>query len=185
MTVDEYLAEVERLLPGAADILRPYVTDEASLAQMGTPVEIVARMKDQHVHLDALVLPDGTTVVATSFNPAYEREAAPDFGLYLDDRWDPPWPHAKVDWPDFGLPADADDFVAALEDVLARARQGAVVELGCLGGHGRTGTALACLAALAGVDGDPVEWVRSTYCAEAGETPEQEAYARQTRRSPR
>ena len=185
MTVEEFLAEVERLLPGAADIVRPYVTDEASLAQMGTPADLVAHMKAQHRHLDAVALPDGTTVVAVSFNPAYERDTAPDFGLYLDERWDPPWPHAHVDWPDFGLPADVDAFVAALEDVLARAGRGEVVELGCLGGHGRTGTALACLATLAGDEGDPVAWVRSTYCERAVETPEQEAFARQTRRSPR
>ena len=139
----------------------------------------------QHVHRDAVTLPDGTTVVAVTFTPAYERDAAPDFGLYLDERWSPPWPHAHVDWPDFGLPADPAGFSAALEDVLARARAGDVVELGCLGGHGRTGTALGCLAALVGVDGDPVDWVRATYCEKAIETAAQEAFVRQTRRSPR
>jgi hypothetical protein len=139
----------------------------------------------QHVHLDAVALPDGTTVVAVSFDPSYERETSPAFGLYLDDRWDPPWPHAHVDWPDFGLPSDPDAFVAALEGVLARARRGEVVEVGCLGGHGRTGTALACLAALTGIEGDPVEWVRSTYCDHAVETDDQAGFARQTRRSPR
>ncbi|MEN3273198.1 MAG: hypothetical protein V7636_1959 [Actinomycetota bacterium] len=185
MTVEEYLAEVERLLPGAADIVRPYIEDESSLARLGTPAEVVARMKAQHRHLDAVTLPDGTTVVAVSFSSAYERDAPPDFGLYLDERWDPPWPHAHVDWPDFGLPADPDAFVAALEDLRVRSRRGEVVELGCLGAHGRTGTALACLAVLAGVDGDPVDWVRSTYCDKAVETDEQAAFARQTRRSPR
>jgi hypothetical protein len=185
VTVEEYLAEVEQLLPGAADILRPHIVDESSLAQLGTPAEIVARIQQQHVHLDSVNLPDGTTVVAVSFNPAYERDGVPDFGLYLDERWDPPWPHAHVDWPDFGLPNDADAFVAALEELLARARRGEVVEIGCLGGHGRTGTALACLAVLAGAVGDPVDWIRATYCERAVETPEQEAFARQTRRSPR
>jgi hypothetical protein len=138
-----------------------------------------------HVHRDAVVLPDGTRVVAVSFNPAYQRETPPDFGLYLDGAWDPPWPHAHVAWPDYGLPENVGAFVAALDDLVARARRGEVVELGCIGGHGRTGTALACLAALTGVEGDPVEWVRSTYCDHAVETPEQEAFARQTRRSPR
>lgn len=51
------------------------------------------------------------------------------------------------------------------------------VEVGCLGGHGRTGTALACLAVLAGHPaGDAVAWVRSGYCAKAVETPGQEAF---------
>ena len=53
------------------------------------------------------------------------------------------------------------------------------VELGCLGGHGRTGTALACLAVLSGVPApDATAWVRSAYCNEAVETPEQEAFVR-------
>jgi hypothetical protein len=36
----------------------------------------------------------------------------------------------------------------ALELLLDRARAGQRVEIGCYGGHGRTGTALACLAIL-------------------------------------
>jgi protein-tyrosine phosphatase len=61
--------------------------------------------------------------------------------------------------------------------VRARAHAGELVEIGCLGGHGRTGTALACLAVLSGVPaGDAVGWVRATYCAKAVETDEQEAF---------
>ena len=63
-----------------------------------------------HHHRDAVVLPDGSTVLAASLigpDPD-ERVDPPDFGLYLDDRWDPPWPHTHARWPDFGLPADVD-----------------------------------------------------------------------------
>ncbi len=53
------------------------------------------------------------------------------------------------------------------------------VEIGCYGGHGRTGTALACLAVLCGQAPDEaVSWVRGTYCERAVETDEQEAFAR-------
>ena len=49
--------------------------------------------------------------------------------------------------------------------------------MGCLGGSGRTGTVLACMAVLAGVPGDEaVAWVRGAYRAQAVETPEQEAW---------
>ena len=62
---------------------------------------------------------------------------------------------------------------------LDRARAGEVVEVGCLGGHGRTGTALACLAVLAGHPADDaVAWVRRTYCDRAVETDEQADYVR-------
>lgn len=116
---------------------------------------------------------------ATSFPlSGYQRERPPDFGLYLDPRWQPPWPHQHVDWPDFGLPADHQALVGLLDDLMARARAGDMVEVGCLGGHGRTGTALACLAVLAGLTEDPVDWVRANYCGHAVETDEQVEFAR-------
>jgi hypothetical protein len=131
---------------------------------------------ERHVHRSPVTFVDGTTVTGVSFaaqNP-YHRETAPSFGLYLDERWAPPWPHTHVEWPDFGVPADLDSFCAALADALERARRGEIVELGCLGGHGRTGTALACLAILSGTPpNEAVEWVRANYCEKAVETDEQ------------
>jgi protein-tyrosine phosphatase len=117
-------------------------------------------------------------VTAATFDPVdpYTRDRPPDYGLYLDPAWLPPWPHSHLDWPDFGVPDEA-LLAAALRDVVARARAGQAVELGCLGGHGRTGTALACLAILTGVpSGDAVAWVRAAYCADAVETAQQEAF---------
>ena len=75
------------------------------------------------------------------------------------------------------MPADGGAVARTLRAVLERARSGQDVEVGCLGGHGRTGTTLACLAALAGHPArDAVAWVRSGYCTKAVETPEQEAF---------
>jgi protein-tyrosine phosphatase len=132
-----------------------------------------------HVHRTSVTLIDGTVVVGVTFleDDPYSREASPTFGLYLDERWSPPWPHSHVDWPDFGLPADPDAFGVALRDALARASHGERVEVGCLGGHGRTGTALACLAVLAGTPAsEAVAWVRANYCDHAVETGAQEAF---------
>ena len=132
-----------------------------------------------HRHRDVVVLPSGADVVAVSFHTAdpYARDETPDFGLYLDGRWQPPWPHAHVDWPDFGVPADEQALVAALREVVHRAQAGQRVEVGCLGGHGRTGTALACLAVLGGVPaGEAVAWVRARYCDKAVETDDQAAF---------
>lgn len=101
----------------------------------------------------------------------YVRDHTPDFGLYLDERWDPPWPYEFFDWPDFGVPDDLDALRRALNDLLERARQGEQVEVGCLGGHGRTGTALACLAVMTGTPNEEaLEWVRANYCPKAVET---------------
>jgi hypothetical protein len=131
-----------------------------------------------HAHRDEVTFADGTTVVGVRFlvDDPYTRDPVPTFGLYLDRRWAPPWNHAHLRWVDFGVP-DATELRVALEDVLDRARRGELVEVGCLGGHGRTGTALACLAVLTGTPpGEAVAWVRAVYCEKAVETDEQREF---------
>jgi protein-tyrosine phosphatase len=116
--------------------------------------------------------------VSFDSNDPYGREAQPDFGLYLDQRWSPPWPHDHVEWPDFGVPPNSADLRTKLVQLLQRSQTGELVELGCLGAHGRTGTALACLAVIAGVPAsDAVDWVRRSYCNQAVETAEQMSFA--------
>jgi protein-tyrosine phosphatase len=132
-----------------------------------------------HRHRTVVVLPDGTEVTAVSFDARdpYARDRPPDYGLYLDSRWQPPWPHDLLDWPDFGVPDDAAPVDTALRALLDRARAGERVEIGCLGAHGRTGTALAGLAVLSGQPAsEAVGWVRDNYCERAVETAEQEAF---------
>jgi hypothetical protein len=125
-----------------------------------------------HRHRTRVVLPNGAAVLGVSFDPSdpYERATTPDFGLYLDPRWQPPWPHELLEWPDFGLPATP-ALCRALRSLHERAQAGQRVEIGCLGGHGRTGTALGVLAVATGCPpGDGVAWVRAHYCPEAIET---------------
>ena len=101
------------------------------------------------------------------------------FGLYLDARWQPSWPADLIEWSDLGLPDDAESAARKIEDAFMRARRGELVEIGCVGGSGRTGTVLACMAALAGVPpAEAVAWVRHAYKAEAVETVEQEEWVR-------
>src|SRR3954451_16454765 len=124
-----------------------------------------------------VVFPDGTSVRASSIAERDDAAGRRDFGLYMDDRWAPTWPAQLIDWPDFGLPPDREQAAAQIRDAFVRAKSGEVVEVGCLGGLGRTGTVLACMAVLAGVDSaDAVGWVRENYRAEAVETAEQEAW---------
>ena len=86
----------------------------------------------------------------------------------------------RVDVPDFGLPDEA-ALRAALTAMLAalRAAPDGTYHIGCKAGLGRTGTAMACLAIMAGaVEGDPVAWLRAAYNPEAIETPAQEDFVR-------
>jgi hypothetical protein len=173
--VDDLRAEVERVEDIAAPFQYFLHTARIRLAHA------TGTLPPGHVHLDDVPMPDGSTIRAVSFaaDAPYERERAPDFGVYLDERWSPPWPHEHIDWPDFATPADAAAAIAALERALERARSGEVVEVGCLGGHGRTGTALACMAVLAGASPRAaVAWVRENYCDRAVETLSQDEFVR-------
>ncbi|HXK18031.1 MAG TPA: protein-tyrosine phosphatase family protein [Polyangiaceae bacterium] len=95
----------------------------------------------------------------------------------MDERWEPTWPAEIIAWPDFGLPAFPEQAASQIQRTFARARDGETVEIGCLGGLGRTGTVLACLAVLAGVDPqEAVAWVRRNYKSNAVENDEQEMW---------
>jgi hypothetical protein len=127
--------------------------------------------------------PDGTEVLAHGRLEVVppERPRNPDAALYLDSRWatDPgvTWPYTLIPWDDFEPPEDEEELFRALDTIWATARRGKLVEIACDGGTGRTGTALACLAVLAGIQpGNAVGWVRENYHPWAVEVPEQEAF---------
>ncbi len=90
--------------------------------------------------------------------------------------WAPP-PCIGIEWPDCGIPAISPEWW----DELASAIRGLKGNIGlcCMGGHGRTGTMLAILAAKLGKvkKGDcPVDWVRERYCKKAVESTSQLDY---------
>jgi len=124
-----------------------------------------------------VTFPDGSRVRAASLADRLADDPERAFGLYLDKRWAPTWPADVITWPDFGLPSEPDVAAQQITDAFLRARRGELVEVGCLGGSGRTGTVLACMAVLAGVPPqEAVPWVRGAYRREAVETAEQEAW---------
>jgi len=121
--------------------------------------------------------PDGTTVAAAPLASSRADDPLRDYGLYCDPAWAPTWDADLIDWPDFGIPTDRSEAVRLIVAAFRRAEAGERVEVGCIGGLGRTGTVLACMAILSGVPAsEAVEWVRSNYDERAVETPEQEAW---------
>jgi hypothetical protein len=127
----------------------------------------------------AIRLPDGSLVRGRGLRHGTPAGAAPGYGLYLGSarlrrRHDGElaWPHQWIDWPDFLLPRDRDAAVTAIRAVHDRIRSGEHVEVACGGGVGRTGTVIACLAVLAGVEpAEAVAWTRANYDRRAVETP--------------
>ncbi|MEV0345237.1 protein-tyrosine phosphatase family protein [Nonomuraea sp. NPDC050680] len=141
----------------------------------------------------ALQLPDGTWIRGRGLRHPLPEGPVPDFGLYLgSDRLrrrhesELRWPHAWIQWPDFLLPRDHDLAVRHIRALHERARAGAAVEVACGGGVGRTGTVVACLAVLAGLDpAEAVAWTREHHHHRAIETPWQRRWVLRFPPSPR
>jgi hypothetical protein len=127
----------------------------------------------------AIRLPDGALVRGRGLRGPLPGGPVPTFGLYLGTaklrrrhgpelRWEAAW----LDWPDFRLPRDRDEAVRQIRALHERARAGEAVEVACGGGIGRTGTVIACLAVLAGVEpSGAVTWAREHHHPRAVETP--------------
>ncbi len=118
-------------------------------------------------------LPDGRRLRGRGLRHPMPAGPEPEFGVYLLSRDPGPfdWEHRWVRWPDFRTPASTPDAMAALREAYERSA-GERVEIACGGGVGRTGTALAAIAVLAGVPpAEAVAWVRRNYNRRAVETP--------------
>jgi protein-tyrosine phosphatase len=126
-------------------------------------------------------LPDGALLRDRGLRAGEPTGPNPEWGLYLLGKppAPSPWPSRWLRWPDFWLPLNRHDAHSAFEEAHRLAAAGRRVEVACGGGIGRTGTALACIAQLGGVDpADAVRWVRQHYHPRAAETPWQRRYAR-------
>ncbi|MEU0492005.1 protein phosphatase [Nocardiopsis sp. NPDC006139] len=125
-----------------------------------------------------LRLPSGRLVRGRPLARPLPEGPVPDLGVYLFHKAPPPvpWESRWVRWPDFRLPADPEALTRELAGALERAADERV-EFACLGGRGRTGTALACLAVLDGVPAaDAVAYVREHYSPHAVETRRQKRF---------
>jgi hypothetical protein len=144
-------------------------------------------MTDTWAPADGVIeLPDGVRIRGRALRRPLAGGERPEFGLYLLGK-EPPataWDAAWIPWPDFRLPRDRAAARRALVDAHERARTQRV-EIACGGGRGRTGTALACIATLAGVaPRDAVAYVRTNYHHRAVETPWQKRFVQAFRAQP-
>ncbi|WP_371130954.1 protein-tyrosine phosphatase family protein [Arthrobacter sp. SDTb3-6] len=132
---------------------------------------------DEH-GMGVLRLPSGRLVRGRSLLRPLPDGLQPDFALYLLGHRPPQvaWESRWLRWHDLWLPTDRAGTVDALHEAWDRAASERV-EVACLGGQGRTGTALACLAVLDGLPAaDAVAYVRAHYNRRAVETPWQRRF---------
>ncbi len=140
----------------------------------------------------------GRYVITCSSHPSATKVATPpypDFGMYFASCWKTDlggggwtngvtikrladqryYPALVWDWPD-GSTIPVAQMNNLVEICLSKMRHGKRVDIGCIAGHGRTGTFLACLIArvehLTGKQA--LETVRGRYCRWAVETHSQE-----------
>lgn len=80
-----------------------------------------------------------------------------------------------VDWPDMGtIPVPM--LQGAVGVVQQALFEDETVEIGCTGGHGRTGTLAACVLVAQGIPAeDAIKYVRERYCPDALDNAKQEA----------
>ena len=117
--------------------------------------------------------PDGRRIRGRGLRDPIPHGHEPQFGLYLLARKPEPsdWESRWVQWSDFRTPRSKSDAIEAFEEAFQRSVTQRV-EIACYGGVGRTGTALAAIAVMAGVPRDEaVGWLRARYHARAAETP--------------
>lgn len=139
----------------------------------------------------------GRYTITCSASP-YSRkvtEPYPDFGIYMSKySWEgaisPFWtsgaylkaavrarryPALVVDWPDGGV-IEPRLLKQVVNVALSKLRHGKSLDIGCMAGHGRTGTLLACLVARVEhlSARRAIQEVRQRYCKSAIETKKQE-----------
>lgn len=131
---------------------------------------------------------DGKTMViyggacSSVIVPDVDVSVALDFGFRLQGS-----KHGFVPWnnkleflfeiPDMGVPKDVSEFKVLINHLEKWVRAGLKVHVGCIGGHGRTGTVLSALVSqmLPEVE-DAIGYVRKNYCERAVESREQVEY---------
>lgn len=74
---------------------------------------------------------------------------------------------------DMGVPKNAPEFIELITWLAGRIESGDKAHIGCIGGHGRTGTVLAALVAHMTTEADAIGYVREHYCEKAVESTEQ------------
>ena len=147
--------------------------------------ELPPRVKCNH-YRDPLVLPSGHEVYLSSVdgdNP--EHRTSIDLMIFLDHSWlldgyilsnqmapveNQDKPFYFIRWPDMTA-LTLDQFIPLLNLIGPHVVNGQNVQIGCIGGHGRTGTVAAALCIMGGMEYDKaVDYVREVYCAKAVET---------------
>lgn len=180
----------------------PVAKASAATYLTGTTYTYTPKHKCKHF-MDEVKLDAEHSIFASAerdapYNDKRDKEDYPDIGVYLYSGWvsdyhskftsspglnvpwensqkaQPEWAMAYVDWPDYSVPTDFSTTLKVIDWTWERIEAGKVIETGCLGGHGRTGTFLACLLVAKGMTPlKAMDKVWTEYCEDAIESKSQ------------
>lgn len=147
---------------------------------------------------DVFAIGDGYVTLSAWFDrdtahAKREDLLTPDYGVYLAESWKPavvtthgfnelegidyPYPAVFYEWEDMAAPK-YDGIASIFKWMVTKLRNGSVIDIGCLGAHGRTGTLLAML--LMEIEelqpAEAIKRVRRDHCERGIETWKQEDY---------
>jgi hypothetical protein len=96
----------------------------------------------------------------------------------LDGRQSDPWEKQTVTEVQYAIrdmeaPENVTRFKKMVTWLCNQLHDGKTVHVGCIGGHGRTGTVLSAIVAEVSDTKDAIQWVRTHYCKKAVESKEQ------------
>ena len=137
-------------------------------------------LQDCWQHHPIIDIGDGQLMGGNCADPLvkdFDIYVALDWAMWVPpDPWDPRHGPIQLDFSmqDGGVPVGpgaVDRYVALVDWLAKQLADGKRVHVGCIGGHGRTGTLMAAMLAESGaVSEHPVQWLRTNYCKHAVET---------------
>jgi hypothetical protein len=158
-----------------------------------TPVSYYSYPTCSHFR-DKIKVGTGTLLLSEyRYNNDISKEPVPDLGIYLAESWDrlfniitvrgkPQhfemlqeasllYPYLIVEWSD-GQSLPEKQLSILVNGIISNLHEGKKVEIGCMGGHGRTGTLAACVIGkeMGWNARETIKYLRDTYCDEAVET---------------
>jgi protein-tyrosine phosphatase len=133
--------------------------------------------KCAHSH-PLLTIPDGKSSLTIQGGSCYSPQGDYDVEIMLCSGASLPnkllpWDKTQfVRYPivDMQAPADKEEFDKVIDWTVEQIRAGRKVHVGCIGGHGRTGTFLSALVNRITGQKDSTAWLRANYCKKAVES---------------
>lgn len=182
-SLGKYMQEYQSIHPRGPDPIK------TSIANM--PVTLAPKHTCRHCQDDVTIGP--YVIWLSEFPEGNWKRERPDLGVYMAEPWlsragrvitngvpletGAAYDIIYIRWADRGT-IEPEALVPVIAKIIEYLKAGKKVEIGCFGGHGRTGTVAACLLGIVeGISGeDAIVQLRTRYCDHTVEGKAQEQF---------